>query len=285
MRIVLCGVRGSTPAPGPDFVGYGGHTSCVAVAHDGERPTLLLDAGTGLRDVTGLLGGQAFVGSILLGHLHWDHTQGLPFFRAGDRDDARVTVYVPAQGDALEVLSRAMSPPHFPITPDQLHGAWRFESLEPGTVEVEGFTVAAAEIPHKGGRTFGYRVGDATGAVTYMSDHCPTVAGPGADGLGAFHEAALGLARGADVLIHDAQYLDAELPTRAHFGHSAISYPIGLARAAGVRRVVLFHHDPGRTDDQLDEIVAAHSSTQGPQVVVARQGEVIELPLGHAAAS
>jgi len=95
----------------------------VAVAHDGAAPTLLLDAGTGVRRVTALLGGQPFTGTILLTHLHWDHTQGLPFFGAGDRDDARVTLLLPDQqdgSDAEEVLARAMSPPHFPIRPSQL---------------------------------------------------------------------------------------------------------------------------------------------------------------------
>jgi len=279
VRIVLCGVRGSTPAPGPEFVRYGGHTSCVAIAHDGEPPTLLLDAGTGLRNVAPLLDGRAFVGSILLGHLHWDHTHGLPFFPAGDRPDARVSVHVPAQGDALEVLGRAMGPPHFPITPDQLVGAWSFESLEPGRHDIEGFSVVAAEIPHTAGRTYGYRVSDATGTVTYLSDHWPTALGPGPDGLGERHEAAITLARDADLLVHDAQYLDEELPSKAHYGHAAVSYAVDLGRAAGVQRVVLFHHDPVRDDDQLDALAHVHAGRRAPQVVVARQGDATDLPL------
>ena len=128
MRLTFCGVRGSTPAPGAEFVRYGGHTSCVAVTHDGAAaPTLILDAGTGVRRVTALLAGQPFTGTILLTHLHWDHVQGLPFFRAGDRDDARVTLLLPDQQDgtgAEEVLARAMSPPHFPIRPSELRGRW-----------------------------------------------------------------------------------------------------------------------------------------------------------------
>ena len=89
MRVVFCGVRGSTCAPGAEFVRYGGHTSCVALAHDGGPPTLVLDAGTGLRNLTRHLDGQPFRGTILLGHLHWDHTHGLPFFVAGNEAGQR----------------------------------------------------------------------------------------------------------------------------------------------------------------------------------------------------
>src|SRR5271157_1548062 len=124
VRIHLCGVRGSTPAPGADFLRYGGHTSCVAVAHDDDEvPTLLLDAGTGLRTVTKLLGERSFKGTMLLTHLHWDHFQGLPFFAAGDREDALIDLHLPEQEDgagAEAVLERAMSPPHFPVSPTQL---------------------------------------------------------------------------------------------------------------------------------------------------------------------
>src|SRR5438067_11323481 len=129
MRVTFCGVRGSTPAPGPEFVRYGGHTSCVALAHTGEPPSLVLDGGTGLRRLSKALDGP-FEGSILLGHLHWDHTQGLPFFKAAE--EGRVDVYLPAQGDPLEVLSRSFAPPHFPLRPDELRGAWTFSGLEAG---------------------------------------------------------------------------------------------------------------------------------------------------------
>jgi phosphoribosyl 1,2-cyclic phosphodiesterase len=276
MRVVMCGVRGSTPAPGPEYVRYGGNTSCVALAHDGETPSLLLDAGTGLIRVARLLGGRAFEGSILLGHLHWDHTHGMPFFPGGDRPDSRVDVFIPAQGDALSVLRSAMGPPHFPITPDQLNGRWSFNSLETGEHRIEGFSVLAAEIPHKGGRTFGYRVWDGHSTIAYLSDHCPTELGAGADGLGVHHPAALALARDADVLIHDAQYLDDELPARAHFGHSAVGYAVSLAVAAGARRVVLFHHNPSRTDEQIDAILSACRALE-PAVMVDAAFEGMEM--------
>jgi phosphoribosyl 1,2-cyclic phosphodiesterase len=276
MRVTFCGVRGSTCAPGIDFVRYGGHTSCVAVAHDGEPPTLVLDAGTGLRNLTPHLGGQPFRGTILLGHLHWDHTHGIPFFAAGNLPGSEVTVVMPAQGDPEQVLERAFSPPHFPVTPTQLQGRWKVTSHEPGASEIEGFSVLAAEIPHKGGRTFGYRVTDGGGTVAYLSDHSPIAAGAGPDGLGAYHESALALARNADVLIHDAQHTAAEFGERAFLGHSAVEYAVGLAEAAGARTLVLFHHDPARTDDEIDALVVSHAGGT-VEVIGAAEGLTIDL--------
>jgi phosphoribosyl 1,2-cyclic phosphodiesterase len=257
MRVHLCGVRGSTPAPGPDFVRYGGHTSCVAIARDGAFPSLVLDAGTGLRNLSIVLGNQSFRGSILLGHLHWDHVQGLPFFRGGDPPDSRIDVRLPEQeADAETLLERMMSPPTFPITPSQLPGNWSFGTLSEGQHTIEGFEVLAREIPHKGGTTFGYRVSDGNRAVAYLSDHHPCTAGSGPDGHGEYHEAAHALVDGVDLLIHDAQYTDAEYAARSDFGHATYDYALGLAKACGVGHLLLFHHDPARTDDELDRIVA-----------------------------
>jgi phosphoribosyl 1,2-cyclic phosphodiesterase len=278
MRLFVCGVRGSTPAPGPEFVRYGGNTSCVAVAPDDEeQPRLVLDAGTGLRRLSGMLNGRAFRGSLLLGHLHWDHTHGLPFFPAGDRPDAHVVVMVPAQDGlgAVDLLGRAMSPPHFPIRPTELRGSWQFASLEPGVLEVEGFEVLALEIPHKGGRTFGFRVTDARGAsVAYLSDHSPISLGTGPDGFGPYHDAACSLVAGVDLLIHDAQYTAAEFVDRRNFGHSSVDYAVGLGVACGVGSVLLFHHDPPRTDDELDAIVAGFAHAPVP-VAAAQEGTVL----------
>jgi phosphoribosyl 1,2-cyclic phosphodiesterase len=275
VRLQFCGVRGSTPAPGRDFVRYGGHTSCVAISQDGAAaPTLILDVGTGVRRVTALLAGRPFTGTILLTHLHWDHVQGLPFFRAGDREDARVTLLLPEQedgADAEEVLARAMSPPHFPIRPAQLRGHWRFGTIEPGRFDADGFTVEAREIPHKGGRTLGYRVSDGRSVAAYITDHCPTALGPGPDGWGEYHQGAVELATGADVVIHDAQLLPEELAAQAAFGHAAADYSVALARRAGARKVVLFHHQPDRTDDALDQLAQRFADSTVPVMVAAEE--------------
>lgn len=274
MQVHLCGVRGSTPAPGEEFQHYGGHTSCVAIGHDPDhRPSLVLDAGTGLRTLSKILAGEAFVGTLILGHLHWDHMMGLPFFPAGDRPDSRVRLMVPEQGhEPLELLRRTMSPPMFPITPDDLRGDWTFENYDEGTFEAEGFTITAREIPHKGGRTMGLRVSDGRSTLAYLSDHSPHDLGPGDDGLGWLHPAAVELAQGADMLLHDAQYTAHELPTRRTWGHAAADYCVTLGAACDVKTVVLFHHDPSRTDDQVEAMSERLQRPDGPRVEAAKQG-------------
>jgi phosphoribosyl 1,2-cyclic phosphodiesterase len=280
LQVQFCGVRGSLPAPGVEFLRYGGHTSCVALSHDGaSAPSLLLDAGTGLQAVTATLGDAPFAGTILLSHLHWDHTYGLPFFAAGDRADSRVTVVVPEQesgASAEQALGGLMSPPYFPIGPGELRGSWTFATISPGERRLEGFTVLARDIPHKGGRTFGYRVSDGHSTLAYLPDHNPTALGAGEDGFGEYHPAALELARGVDVLIHDAQLLPDELAAEGDFGHAVADYPVELAKRAGARSVALFHHRLDRTDDALDALESRLGGGPGA-VSVATQGVVLHL--------
>lgn len=250
----------------------------MAISHDGDLdPTLVLDGGTGLRNLTGVLGGRAFNGSILIGHLHWDHTHGLPFFRAGDNPESRVRVLIPEQGDASAVMARVVSPPHFPVTLEELRGDWSVGSLADGKHTIEGFEVLALDIPHKKSRTFGFRVSDGRATIAYLSDHAPANDGPGPHGLGLYHDAARALCDGADLVIHDAQYTAAEFPERKNFGHSAVEYVIGLGKECGAKSVLLFHHDPDRTDDQVDAILAA-SRNGSIRVDAAAEGDVIDLP-------
>ena len=264
MELVLLGVRGSTPAPGPDYVRYGGHTSCVAVIADGATaPTLLMDAGTGIRSLPGLLGPEPFRGSVLLSHLHWDHVEGLPFCRAVDREDARVDLHVPVQDGASprDLLARMFSPPSFPIEPEGLLGRWRFLPAPEGAATIEGFEVTAVDINHKGGRTLGYRVASGAGAFAYLPDHAPS------QGIA---PAVWDLIEGVDVLMHDAQFTEAERRLADDYGHATVEEVVALAAKARVGLLVLVHHSPVRTDDQLDQIVQLVDSPL--TVVVAREG-------------
>jgi phosphoribosyl 1,2-cyclic phosphodiesterase len=269
VRLTFLGVRGSTPAPGAAFVRFGGHTSCIAVAASVEAtPILALDAGTGLRSLTGMLNGAAFEGTILLSHLHWDHVQGLPFFNAGDRDDSRVDLYLPEQ-DGLsgrDLLAQFLSPPAFPITPEGLRGTWSFHGIAPSRFTAEGIDITAVEIAHKGGRTYGYRLDLGGASVAYAPDHAPA-AGVSDDTLEALD--------GIDVLIHDAQFLEPERRIADDYGHATVGDAVALAEKLGAHTVVLFHHGPTRTDDALGHI--ADGLTTDLEVIVAREGMTLDV--------
>jgi phosphoribosyl 1,2-cyclic phosphodiesterase len=276
VRVLFCGVRGSTPVADTAFLRYGGSTSCVAVCEGDAPPRLVLDAGTGLMRLSRMLGDQPFVGTILLSHLHWDHTHGMPFFAAGLRPASKVRVLMPSDvRDPEELLARAFSPPHFPIRPRELEGSWEFERLEPGKHRIEGYDVLVEEVPHKGGRTFGIRVDDGAKSLAYLPDHAPTSLGGGMDGLGARHDAALRLAANVDLLIHDAQHLAREFPMLAYLGHATVDYAMALADECDVRLLCLFHHAPTRTDDEIDAIVAECAAER--PVMAAREGESVDL--------
>jgi phosphoribosyl 1,2-cyclic phosphodiesterase len=272
VKLRFCGVRGSTPAPGPDFVRVGGHTSCLAVWPDGSTlPRLILDAGTGIRTVTPLLGGGPFRGTILLTHMHWDHVQGLPFFRAGDRDDAVVDLLLPDEGlPAVSLLARSMSPPQFPIGPEGLQGRWRFATVGEGWREVEGLAVLAREVPHKGGVTFGYRVEGAAGSFAYLPDHLPT--GGRDRGPTSMPASVRELTQGVDLLVHDAQFVAAESALARDYGHTTVGQAVALAASAGVGELVLFHHAPERTDAEAEALLQAAAEASPCPVRLAVEG-------------
>ncbi|MEO6790294.1 MAG: MBL fold metallo-hydrolase [Ornithinibacter sp.] len=269
VRVVFLGVRGSVCAPGPDFVRYGGNTSCVAISTaPDEPPTLLLDAGTGIRSATAMLRGNPFRGAIVISHLHWDHLQGLPFFAAADRAGARARVLVPAQGgtSGRDLVAQMMSPPAFPITPEGLIGQWTFDAVQPGVLDVEGFAVRAFEVAHKGGRSFGVTVRTGAASLGYVPDHAPEL-GVSDDALEAL--------TGVDVLVHDAQFLEHERPRAVDYGHATVDDAIRLGERVGAGTIVLFHHGPARTDDELDAIGRDFSASV--PLVVAAEGLTLDL--------
>lgn len=267
MQVLLCGVRGSMPAPGIDFHRVGGHTSCLAVdAPDGRL--LVLDAGSGFTRLAASLGDRALRATVLLTHLHWDHWQGLPFLPNADRDDAEISVLLPRQGEttAHDALSRAMSPPHFPIGPTGLRGEWTLGSLDAGSHVVEGFEVIAADVAHKGGRTFGYRISDGEATIAYLPDHSPNTAD--ATEL----EAAEALVEGVDVLFHGGQFLASERERADAYGHATVDDAVALASRARVGRLVLIHHSPTRTDGDVEALAAALVGGD-VDVAVGREGD------------
>ncbi|MDT4913644.1 MAG: hypothetical protein QOC66_2772 [Pseudonocardiales bacterium] len=236
-------------------------------------PQLVLDAGTGLSALSELLNGAAFTGRIVLSHLHWDHVQGLPFCRSIDRPDAQVTLHVPVASpaeDPVELLARGFSPPHFPIGPEGLLGDWQFQPLTAGEVDE---TITVAPIAHKGGIAFGTRVTLDDATLAYLPDHALHRDTSASDRL-----AACGLVQGADLLLHDGQFLAVEEDVAIAYGHATIEEVLRLADECRVGAVSLTHHGPARTDDQLDALAARFTRTPaGRPVTFARQGVPIEV--------
>jgi ribonuclease BN (tRNA processing enzyme) len=277
LQVTFYGVRGSTPCCGDEIARYGGNTSCVAVRVPGEPP-LLLDMGTGIRYFgRSFAKAQVFRGNCLLSHLHWDHTQGLPFFTPMLTEGSELDVYGPSQTDGrsvAQVMTGLIRPPMFPIDLDQFPGTIRFHDTLEGTFDLGEIRVTAREIPHVG-RTFGYRIEWQGLSVAYLPDHQQPY-----DGGFRVSEAALELVRGVDLLIHDSQYTAAEFAAKSTWGHCTAEYAMWLSGHAGVKRLALFHHDPARTDDALDEFAAcarALASQLGYDVVTASEGLTIDV--------
>jgi len=268
MRIRFWGTRGSIPTPGQRTVRYGGNTACVEV-RDQSNALLVLDAGTGLRELgLSLANAGPLTVELLLSHLHWDHIQGIPFFRPAYDPDSTLRIHGPAQQRPLrEMLGLGMDDPFFPVDLDGLPVKLEVHDLKSGAQRKIGpYDVRAARIYHTA-PALAYRVEVDGRSLVYATDT--------EDAANGEANPVIALARGADTLIHDAQFLDGDF--KRGWGHSTVAGAIDVAAQAEVRRLILYHHDPDRTDDALDAIAAeaqrsAHALRPDLEVVVAREG-------------
>jgi phosphoribosyl 1,2-cyclic phosphodiesterase len=252
MRVKVWGARGSVPAPGPKMNRYGGNTSCVQLTlASGED--LILDAGTGIRTL-GLDLATAPKVNILLTHLHLDHIQGLMFFPPCFRSDVEITIWGPASPEAsLEArVARYISAPLSPVEVRELPCSVSFRDTPPSEWQIGSATIHTQAVSHRG-PTLGFRITDESGAVCYLPDHEPALAGP-LETMEAKWISGYGLAHDVDLLIHDCQYTDAEYPRYLGWGHSRLSDALRFARRAEAKGTLLFHHDPLHSDDQLDAL-------------------------------
>jgi phosphoribosyl 1,2-cyclic phosphodiesterase len=278
MKVTLWGTRGSQATPGNETVRYGGNTSCVEVRAT-PNTAVVLDAGTGIRRLGLALDADVVRVDVLLTHLHMDHIQGLGFFDVLHRPGFEVHIWGPgsATADLRHRLTRYLSPPLFPIGLNDLACDLHVHDINEGAFEIPGVDVRTALVGHPG-PTVGYRLEDEKGALAYLPDHEPALAS---------HRFArepewcsgIDLAAEVDVLIHDAQYTDAEYETRVGWGHSTIGHALAFAELARVGRFVPFHHDPSHDDDMLDDFFAdaPRSDLAGFDVVPAQEGDVFEV--------
>jgi phosphoribosyl 1,2-cyclic phosphodiesterase len=267
------GVRGSCPSPGPETAVVGGNTSCVEVQAGGTR--IALDAGTGLRRLGSAMmaEGKPSQLSLLLSHVHWDHIHGLPFFAPIYGPSTKLVVAGGQTGIPLrESLRRQMSAPNFPVDWNDLPSSIECRELRDGeTVEMGDALVRVARANHPD-PVFAYRIEHGGRSVVYATD---------TEHYACVDPRLVALARGADVLIYDAQYLPEEYtgqvgPSRVGWGHSTYEAGAALARAAGAGKLVLFHHDPARTDEGVAAL-EARARESFEDVTAAREGMTIDL--------
>ena len=258
IHVDFWGVRGSVPSPGPTTTRYGGNTSCVSITIDNK--ILILDAGTGIRNL-----GSAIIGQpeleifVVVTHSHWDHIQGFPFFTPIYQPNRPVHMFptLHKKNVVLSSLIDQMDGAHFPITPDQVPSNFNFVTENPlEFLESNGFHMELVPMNHPG-KAFGYKIKIDDKIICYFTDN--EIDPP--------YEKSIELdvltehCKNVDILIHDAQYIEADMPLKHGWGHSLISQVTKLGESAEVKNLVYYHHDPERSDDDIDAELETASKT------------------------
>ena len=287
MKVRFWGTRGSIAKPGPTTVRFGGNTSCVEV-RSASGTLIILDCGTGAHGLGQALmdsGVQPLRGHILITHTHWDHIQGLPFFEPLFMSGNEWDIYAPRglSSSLHESLAGQMQYTYFPITLEELGAAIRYHDLVEGVFEIGDIWIRARYMNHPA-LTLGYRLEADGVSVVYACDHEPH-SRQYALGTGTMSEQDrrhIAFMKGADLVIHDAQYTTAEYPDKFGWGHTPVDCAVGMCRTAGVRRLALTHHDPLRDDDSVNHVSedarTGLSQIEWPiEVFAAAEGMVVEL--------
>jgi phosphoribosyl 1,2-cyclic phosphodiesterase len=269
IRLKFWGVRGSTPTPQLENLGYGGNTSCLELRlPDGQ--SIIFDAGSGLRNLGSTLlkeaNGSRLDLNVFLTHFHWDHIQGIPFFAPLFREGNRVTFHSHCNGRLEEVLEGQMARPYFPIDLASVAARREFVDFGQQPTTLAGVTIRPFPLNHPQGAV-GYRIEVGKRVIVYATDL--------EHGHPLLDNVLRESAAGADLLIYDAQYTPDEYVRYRGWGHSTWEEAVVIAREVGVRQLLLFHHDPSHNDTFLDGMGdAARQSFEF--VAPAREGSVVE---------
>jgi diguanylate cyclase (GGDEF)-like protein len=285
LKVKFWGTRGSVPTPGPQTAKYGGNTSCVEVrAQDGT--IIVLDCGTGAR----LLGLDLLKSAshplrinLFIGHTHWDHIQGFPFFTPAFLPDTELNVFAPAglQRTVEEALAGQMQYSYFPVTLRDLRSRIHFMELEEGFLRLGDVMVETQYLNHTA-PTISFRISSGGATVAYVTDHEPFWNPSGSQFKHPGDQRHIAFLNGADLVIHDAQYSLEEYPGKIGWGHSTVDYATEVAMAAGVKQLALFHHDPLHDDGEVARMegVARHLVKErgaALDVVAAAEGLTLEV--------
>ena len=262
LQLRFWGTRGSIPSPGPQTVRFGGNTPSVEL-RTSDGWLIILDAGTGLRELGRSLvdraGGAPIIGDIFLTHAHWDHIQGIPFFAPIFQRGNHFTIWGARtlETNFDRVVRDQMSPVVFPVTFEELDAQVDFAEVAQEAQRRHGYEVSGYPVRHPGG-ALAYRFAEAhpgAPALVYISDN-ELGTGGRYDTPDGWRHGLVEFIRGARVLVHDATYTAEEYEQYRGWGHSTYGDAVALALEAGVEQLVLFHHKPERSDDELDRRVA-----------------------------
>ncbi len=273
MRVKFWGVRGSTPTPQAENLRYGGNTSCVEVRLGDQ--IYIFDCGTGFRvlgrELEREFGERPFAAHVFVSHFHWDHIQGMPFFRPlYDSPNSQFIFHSSSRTRSLEqVMAEQMASPYFPVNLDQMKAKLDFYNIENGCLPMaDGTRIKTAWLNHPQG-CMGFRLETQQGILVYATDNEP--------GDANFDKAVRKLAEGADILIYDAQYLPEEYAARRHgWGHSHWREAVNVVMESGAKELILYHHDPDHTDAIVDKVVE-DARNYYPKVRAAAEGMEILL--------
>jgi phosphoribosyl 1,2-cyclic phosphodiesterase len=297
VELTFYGVRGSFPIARRDQLRYGGNSTCLHFRTRSGQD-LILDAGSGIRVLGQEMMRREFGGGrgeayILVGHTHWDHIIGFPFFTPFYRQGNRFAVVSAGQigSHVRDILSGQQGYPNFPISLEELQARLEYMLFEPGDALVLGaFQVETVQLNHPG-ITVGYRIEADGGAVAVYTDTARVRAVRRGDGMGGpepdegysreYLARLAHCARQADVLVHDAHFLEHEIVSRFHWGHSTVEDALEMARLAGASRLVLFHHHPEHSDAVVDgKLALARDLSRGEHLMVEAAAEGWSLRVG-----